>query len=161
MRFSLVDRIISLETGKSVTAVKNLSLAEEYLADHFPGFPVMPGVLMLETLVQSAAWLMRHTEDFKYSTILLKQARAVRFNSFVLPGKTLTVTVTFQKRGEEQCVLKGSGTVDGASAVNARLTLEQFNLGDRNPELTDSDRFRIQKMRELFANIWSSPVVAS
>ena len=59
MRFVLVDRIISQETGQSLVAVKNLSLAEEYLADHFPGFPVMPGVLMLEALTQAGAWLVR------------------------------------------------------------------------------------------------------
>ena len=48
MRFVLIDRIQEIVPGQSLTAVKNLSLAEEYLADHFPGFPVMPGVLMLE-----------------------------------------------------------------------------------------------------------------
>ena len=65
MRFVLIDRIQEIVPGQSLTAVKNLSLAEEYLADHFPGFPVMPGVLMLEAMTQSAAWLVRSTEDFK------------------------------------------------------------------------------------------------
>lgn len=157
MRFSLVDRIISLERGKSVTAVKNLTLAEEYLADHFPGFPVMPGVLMLETMVQTGAWLMRYTEDFKYSTILLKEARAVRFNSFVTPGKTLEVTATVHKWKGDECVLKGAGTVDGESTVNARLTLQQFNLADREPKLADSDRLGVETMRELFSQIWQPP----
>ena len=83
MRFSLIDRIVELDKGQSITTVKNLSLAEEYLQDHFPGFAVMPGVLMVEALVQSGAWLMRATEDFKYSTLLLKQAKAVKFNSIV------------------------------------------------------------------------------
>src|SRR5438445_11845484 len=96
MRFVLIDRIVDLQPGKALVAVKNLSLAEEYLADHFPGFPVMPGVLMLESLVQAGAWLMRATEDFAYSTILLKQARAVKFVNFVSPGKTLTVTAEVQ-----------------------------------------------------------------
>ena len=157
MRFSLVDRITSLEAGESITAIKNLTLAEEYLADHFPGFPVMPGVMMLESLVQAGGWLMRHTEDFKYSTILLKQAKAVRFNKFVTPGKTLTVTVAFHKRGDDQCVFKASGTVDGLSAVSARLTLQQFNLCDNNAELAESDQLRIERLREHFAQIWSPP----
>jgi 3-hydroxyacyl-[acyl-carrier-protein] dehydratase len=155
MRFSLIDRITALEAGRSVAAVKNLSLAEEYLSDHFPGFPVMPGVLMLESLVQAGAWLMRFTEDFKYSTVLLKQARAVRFNSFVTPGRTLQVTATVHERAAGECTLKAAGTVDGTSAISARLTLEQFNLAERNPELADSDEQRRQAMRALFAQLWT------
>ena len=57
MRFTLVDRILELQAGQEITAVKNLSLAEEYLADHFPLFPVLPGVLMLEAMTQAGAWL--------------------------------------------------------------------------------------------------------
>lgn len=154
MRFALIDKITRLQRGESVTAVKNLSLAEEYLADHFPGFPVMPGVLMLEAMVQAGAWLMRYTEEFKYSTVLLKQARAVRFNNFVLPGQTLTVTATVQKWGPRECVLKASGSVEGTSTVNARLTLEQFNLSETQPDLAESDRQRTQELRETFAQLW-------
>jgi 3-hydroxyacyl-[acyl-carrier-protein] dehydratase len=154
MRFSLVDRITSLEAGRSVTAVKNLTLAEEYLADHFPGFPVMPGVLMLESLVQASAWLMRYTDDFRYSTILLKEARAVRFNNFVSPGRMLVVTSSFHERTERVSVMKSVGTVDGLSAVNARLTLEQYNASERGRPDDEADRYCIQKMRELFAQIW-------
>ena len=51
MRFHLLDRIVEVRPGEALRAVKNLTLGEEYLADHFPTFPVMPGVLMLETLV--------------------------------------------------------------------------------------------------------------
>jgi 3-hydroxyacyl-[acyl-carrier-protein] dehydratase len=154
VRFSLIDRILAIEPGNTIQAVKNLSLAEEYLADHFPGFPVMPGVLMVESLVQSGAWLMRHTEDFKYSTILLKEARAVRFNNFVSPGKSLHVECNVHKRDERTYTFKASGTVDGASTISARITLEQFNLAERNPGLRPSDERRVQKLRELYAALW-------
>jgi len=160
MRFSLVDRIIELAPGQSVTAIKNVSLAEEYLADHFPGYPVLPGVLMLECLVQAGAWLMRSTEDFRYSTILLKQAKALKYNNFVRPGQTLTVTAAIQGRGEHEYVFKGSGTVDGNSAVSARLTLEQFNLSERNPDLEASDRNRVDDLRRRFAEIWTPAAAA-
>lgn len=161
MRFTLIDRITSLEAGKSISAVKNLSIAEEYLADHFPGFPVMPGVLMLESLVQAGAWLMRYTDDFSYSTVLLKQARALKFNNFVTPGKTLTVKLTVHRWDGDVCTLKGSGTVDSLSAVSARLTLERSNLRDRNPSLADTDEFQIEKLRDLFRQLAPAEVLAA
>lgn len=154
MRFLLIDRITELVPHKSVSAVKNLSLAEEYLADHFPGFPVMPGVLMLETLVQAGGWLIRHSEDFAHSVILLKEVRAIRYNNFVSPGNTLKVDVTVRKQTGSIWDLNGSGTVNGNSAVNARLILEASNLGDRNPEMQSSDDERRETYRNIFQQIW-------
>lgn len=156
MRFCLIDKITSLESGKTLTAVKNLTLAEEYLADHFPGFPIMPGVLMVEALVQSGAWLMRLTENFAYSTVLLKQARAVKFNNFVAPGNTLEVKVEIQKWDGALCTLQGHGTVNGGTAVSAKLTLERFNLAEKNPELASCDEYEIRKLKELFAQLWKT-----
>ena len=70
MKFHLVDRIESLVPGKRIVTTKALSLAEEYLADHFPAFPVLPGVMMIEAMVQSAAWLVRVAQDFSRSEIV-------------------------------------------------------------------------------------------
>ncbi len=156
MRFSLVDRIIELEPGVSIKAVKNLSLAEEYLQDHFPGFPVMPGVLMVESLVQTGAWLMRHAEDFAYSTVLLKEIKAVRFNNFVAPGKRLEITCRLVKNTDREYTFKSSGTVDGGSAVSARIILQQFNLAERNQEMQQVDERRIAQLRQEFDTLWSS-----
>src|SRR5439155_24453471 len=92
MRFVLIDRIVELSTGQSLVAVKNLSLGEEYLADHFPGFPVMPGVLMLQTLAEAGAWLLRVTEDFQHSVVVLREAKNVKYGSFMEPGRQMIVT---------------------------------------------------------------------
>src|SRR5947209_14531965 len=92
MRFNLVDRILEVEPGRRIRAVKNLTLGEEYLADHFPTFPVMPGVLMLETLVEAAAWLLRISEDFAHSIVVLREARNVKYGNFMEPGRSLLVT---------------------------------------------------------------------
>jgi 3-hydroxyacyl-[acyl-carrier-protein] dehydratase len=154
MRFTLVDKITSLQPGESITTVKNLSLAEEYLADHFPGFPVMPGVLMLEAMVQASAWLIRSTEDFAHSIILLRKARAVKFNSFVTPGNSLIINVQLQKEDGNTVTLKSKGTVDGRSTVSARLTLEKFNLADKNPDLAKADEHCVRKLRETYADLW-------
>ena len=87
MRFNLVDRIVEVQPGRSLRAVKNLTLGEEYLADHFPSFPVMPGVLMLQTLVEAGAWLLRLTDDFRHSVIVLREAKNVKYGNLVEPGR--------------------------------------------------------------------------
>src|SRR3954452_6748609 len=112
MRFVLIDRILDMQPGRSVVAGKNLSLAEEYLADHFPGFPVMPGVLMLEALTQAGAWLIRETEDFAHSVIVLKRAKTIKYGSFVEPGRQLQLRVEITEHGERETTFKGKGVID-------------------------------------------------
>ena len=154
MRFSLIDRITALEPGRSVTAVKTLTRAEEYLLDHFPGFPVMPGVLMVEAMVQASAWLVRVTEDFAHSTVTLREARAVKFNSFITPGQTLHVTSTLHKRGEGTMTFKASGERDGVNCVSARLTLDLYDLGAIDPTLAPKDDAARTRLRTELAELW-------
>lgn len=153
MKFCLVDRITSIVPGQSISTIKHVSMAEEYLQDHFPGFSVLPGVMMVECLVQSCAWLSRVTDDFKFSVLLLKQARAVKFNNFLKPGQTLEVTATMRSSDDTSTEFMASGTVDGLSAVSARLILSKDNLACRNPQLADNDARLIASMKELFEQI--------
>lgn len=154
MRFTLIDRVTDLEQGARIVAVKNLSLAEEYLADHFPGFPVMPGVLMLEAMTQAAAWLVRVSEDFAHSTVVLKEARNVKYGNFVEPGQTLTITAEILGQDDREVKIKAQGAVDGKQAVSARLVLERYNLADADPERAIADQVVVQKMRELLALLY-------
>ncbi len=154
MRFTLIDRIIELEPGARITAVKNLSLAEEYLADHFPNFPVMPGVLMLEAMVQTSAWLIRATEDFAHSMVLLKQARNVKYGSFVEPGDTLTVQVEILKVGEAETTVKAVGKVNGQMTVNGRLVMSRYNLADRQAGREELDNAVRKELRGLFSILY-------
>ena len=133
MRFLLIDRIVDFQPGARITAVKSLTMAEEYLADHFPNFPVMPGVLMLEAMTQAAAWLIRLSEDFAHSVILLKYAGNVKYGQFVEPGQLLTVTAEIISQTATETKVKAQGTVDGRTTVSGRLVLERYNLADRNP----------------------------
>src|ERR1051325_1271455 len=121
MRFHLIDRILELEPGKRIRMVKNLTLAEEYLADHFPTFPVMPGVLMLQTLVEGAAWLLRATEDFQHSVIVLRDARNVKYGNFMQPGNSMTITVEAVEYSPDapNAVFKGKAEMAGSSTVSA------------------------------------------
>ncbi len=144
MKFSLIDEILELKTGERIVAAKNLTRSEEYLADHFPGFPVMPGVLILETLVQASAWLMRVSTDFQYSTVLLQETKALRFKSFVAPGHRLIVDSAVHKQEDSVWTLKVSGKVHEDEVVSARLILKQFNLGDRDERLKINDARMIE-----------------
>ena len=134
MRFSLIDRIVELEPCVRITAVKTLTMTEEYLADHFPHFPVMPGVLMLEALTQAGAWLVRVSEDFAHSIVVLKQANNVKYAQFVEPGQTLSVTAEMLKFDDGEVKLKAYGTVSGRIIVTARLALACYNLADSDPQ---------------------------
>ena len=130
VRFTLIDRVTAVRPGEEITGVKTLSRAEEYLGDHFPGFAVMPGVLMVEAMVQASAWLLRVTDDFSHGTIVLAEAKAVKFNSFITPGQTLTVTASIHKRDGAETTLKTIGTRDGTTCVSGRLTLRCTNRAD-------------------------------
>lgn len=152
MRFVLIDRIVELNRGKSLVAIKNLSLAEEYLADHFPGFPVMPGVLMLEAMTQAGAWLIREQEDFAHSVIVLKLAKTIKYGSFVEPGRSLEVRVEQIAHDEQTTTFKGRGVIDGQTMVQGKLTLQRFNLasgGDDSMKATD--RTVIRELRDQYA----------
>jgi len=151
MRFNLVDRIVDVEPGRILRAVKNLTLGEEYLADHFPTFPVMPGVLMLQTLVEAGSWLMRLTDDFRYSVIVLREAKNVKYGTFMEPGRQMRVTVEMVEQNGAVASLKGKGDVDGNATVSARLTLARSNLGDQNPALRVADERIINHLRSLYS----------
>jgi len=149
MRFNLVDQITEVEAQR-IRAVKNLTLGEEYLADHFPTFPVMPGVLMLQTLTEAGAWLLRVSDDFKYSMVLLREAKNVKFGHFVEPGRQLLVTVEATERSGNLATLKGKGEIEGNQAVSARLVLECYNLRDRDPSLETTDAKLTAHWRDLY-----------
>ncbi|HPP51917.1 MAG TPA: 3-hydroxyacyl-ACP dehydratase FabZ family protein [Thermoguttaceae bacterium] len=150
MHFSLIDRIVELTPGRRITALKNLSLAEEYLADHFPQFPVMPGVLMLEAMVQAGAWLVRASEDFAHSMVVLRQASNVKYGRFVVPGQTLRVEAEILGQTAEETRLKAQGTVEGQFAVGGRLVLVRYNLADTQPERKYADDWVRKELRKKF-----------
>jgi 3-hydroxyacyl-[acyl-carrier-protein] dehydratase len=154
MRFTLIDRIDQLEPGASIRAVKSLSLAEEYLADHFPRFPVMPGVLMLEAMTQAGAWLVRASEDFAHSMVVLKEARNVKYTNFVSPGQMLTVTAEIISHDDRETKLKAQGMVEGQSKFTGRLVLERYNLSDRGLGTSATDALVTRQMRALYALLY-------
>ena len=157
MRFCLLDRITELETGVRITGVKQLRADEDYLRDHFPRFPVMPGVLMLEAMYQASAWLVRQSEGFAHSVVILKETRNIKFADFVTPGRELVVTAEILKEDTTTTTLKAQGTLDGNIAVSGRLILERFNLADRVPSRAATDPYLRDQMRQVLERLLAPP----
>lgn len=147
MRYHLIDRILSVEPGKTLRASKQLTLGEEYLADHFPGFPVMPGVLMLQALVESASWLVRITKEFDPSVLVLREAKSVKYGTFFAPGSRMNVTVDLAGESDGKFTFKGKGEVNGQSTVSASYTLGGYNLRDKNPAWAGRDIELVKALR--------------
>jgi len=99
MRWIWIDRIVALERGSRCVAIKNVSLAEEHLHDHFPGTPIMPASLMIEGMAQTAGIMVGHARDFKEKVILAKIGKAT-FDRDVHPGQTLIYEATMDRIDE-------------------------------------------------------------
>ena len=156
MNFGMVDRIVELTRGERIVAVRAVTLAEEYLADHFPKFPVLPGVLMLEAMVEAASWLVRDALDFAPSVILLRRAKNVKYKGFVRPGNLLTVAVTCSRLAQGESDFSGVGTCNQEEVVRAKFSLTHFSLGEReeSPDrLTETDRCLVQAAKARFARL--------
>lgn len=131
MRFNLIDRVHSWEAGKSLRASKNLTLGEEYLADHFPTFPVMPGVMMLQAAIEASAWLWRLTADFRHPVIVMREVKNVKYGTFMQPGFTLELATELVKSDESTATFKAKGNVaGGGQTINAMFTLTGYGTGD-------------------------------
>lgn len=134
MHFCLVDRVIEITDSRIVTT-KLVSAAEEYLQDHFPSFPVLPGVMMLEAMVQAGRRLAEHVGAGE--RLVLGQVRALKYGRFVSPGATLRVEVSLLNRTPEGgWDLRGEGKLlePGASgepptAVSGRFLLRPVRAG--------------------------------
>jgi 3-hydroxyacyl-[acyl-carrier-protein] dehydratase len=144
MRFWLLDAVESYVPNESLTAVKNVSLTEEYLKDHFPEFPVLPGVFMLEAATQAASWLLRLSDDMAHSIITLRQAKNIKYANFVTPGKQLRVRVDQISKDDRLATFKINGEIDGSNAVSGRIILERYNLADSDPARAELDE-RVRK----------------
>jgi 3-hydroxyacyl-[acyl-carrier-protein] dehydratase len=162
LKFNLIDKVESL-TDSRIVAIKTVTLAEEYLADHFPTFPVLPGVLMLEAATQAAGWLLHHRRGFGASMVVLKDARNLKYGNFVAPGNILRITAEWSKDTDSGASFKVAGEVfgplDGAAGVapraafGGRVDVAYFNLGDKDPLLAAVDGRLLDHTRRRWALI--------
>ncbi len=116
-RWSTVDRVISLEPGKGATGLRNIPNTLSILDSHFPRFPVLPGVLILGSLGELAALLLREQTGRAWR---LAGAEQVRYRHFVQPGDQMQLTVDVKDVSDDAATLTGSASVDGKVMATAR-----------------------------------------
>ena len=117
--FVFIDRVIKLDPGKTVTALKNVNINEWYFPGHFPGTPIMPGVLILESMAQAGAFLILHDlEDPKKKGMLFTSIEKSKFRKPVVPGDQLIIKLELLK------FKLGTAKIQGAAFVGDKLVAE-------------------------------------
>lgn len=120
--FLLVDRVLELTPGESLVAVKNCSVSDPILQGHFPGNPVLPGVLMIEALAQASAILGYYSKDDGYDQVLLTEVSSARFRKQVVPGDVLRLEIHLKKMRQPFFWFEGNASVDGELAATVSFS---------------------------------------
>jgi 3-hydroxyacyl-[acyl-carrier-protein] dehydratase len=129
----LVDRVLNWESGKTITAIKNVTINEEFFNGHFPHKPVMPGVMMIEALAQTAALLSFLTMGQKpddNAVVYFIGIDGARFKRPVEPGDQLKMEVEIIRTARGIWKYKAKGSVDGQTAVEAELMCTMRSVSD-------------------------------
>lgn len=121
--FLLVDRVLEIEPMKRVVSIKNVTINEPFFPGHFPGTPVMPGVLVIEAMAQTGALLLLRGDDvsMRGKYMVLAGVDEARFRRLVVPGDQLRIEVDVLAARSRSCRVKAVATVEGQVAVEAIL----------------------------------------
>ena len=117
-----IDKVTELIPGEHVTAIKNVTINEEFFQGHFPGEPVMPGVLIIESLAQAGSIPLLKLDKFKSQTAYLGGLNKVKFRKKVVPGDVLELKVDIVKLKDYAGIGKGVAYVDGKKVCEAEMT---------------------------------------
>lgn len=129
--FLLVDRVIEMEAGKRIVAIKNVTFNEPFFPGHFPGAPVMPGVLIVEAMAQAGAVLLLHDmPDRTAKLVLFTGIDKARFRKTVVPGDQLVLTLEVIKRRSSSCKMRGLAEVDGQRVAECEILSALVDRGE-------------------------------
>jgi len=131
MRYLLIDHITEWKSGESMTGVKNVAMSEDFLEFHFPKNPIMPGILLLEGLVQLAGWLEAASSDFS-NWFLLTKVRKSNFYGFALPGDQVEFELKRMDMEDEAVnrAYAGIGFVKGKKKIRAEFEGDVIPFSD-------------------------------
>ena len=131
MRWIFVDRFLELKKGKYAKAIKNVSMGEDHIHDHFPSFPVMPNSLIIEALAQTGGVLAGYSHDFKNMVILAKIEKAT-FHEMATPGDQLLLEAEILEDREEGCRVAGSASVNGKMVAEVLILFANLDSSEVN-----------------------------
>ena len=118
----LVDRIVESEPGKRIVGIKNVTINEPFFQGHFPGHPIMPGVLIVEAMAQVGGMLMMDAvENAQDKVVYFMTLDKVKFRRPVVPGDQLRCELEILKLRGKRCQMRGEGFVDGAKVAEAEM----------------------------------------
>ncbi|MBI4971728.1 MAG: beta-hydroxyacyl-ACP dehydratase [Candidatus Omnitrophica bacterium] len=160
MAFQFVDRIVQINRNQSIKALRYLSSTEQYLKDHFRKFPVMPGVLILESTVQVASWLWRYSEDFEPACIALTEVSKVKYGQFVKPGDKLEIKADLIGQNDNESDFQASASLNGKAAIRVKFRLKKRPLVGSNETWGKSGEEIREIYRERFKEISREAILA-
>lgn len=150
MRWYWIDRFIEFESGRLAKAVKNVTLAEDHLHDHFPGYPVMPNCLIIEGMAQTGGLLVCESTGFREKVVLAKISRA-RFYSCARPGDTLTYTAIADDIRKDGAVVTATSHKQGQLQAEMSIFFAHLDGGYRDKTLFErQDMLRIMRILRAY-----------
>ena len=142
----MIDRIVRVESDKAIEGAKTVTLSEDFFEHHFPGNPVMPGILLLETMVELAGWLEAESSDFS-RWVLLSRVKKCNFSIKVVPGDALKISV--ERLPDKQ---DGLSHFKGVGAVG---TMRCFSGSFAGITVPAGDLFEVEELRRRFSRLRS------
>jgi 3-hydroxyacyl-[acyl-carrier-protein] dehydratase len=148
MRFVLIDRLLALEPGKEAVAVMSFSEQDGFFTDHFPGFSVVPGVLLTEALGQTGGWLLVASLSLGRWPLLTMIERA-KFRRLVLPGDEIVLRATIRSAHRDDFEVDGEARVRGERVAGARLLFHVFDFALPAPDARQFAAWARETFRRL------------
>ena len=160
MRWIWIDTFVDFVSGQRASAVKNVTLAEDYLRDHFPGYPVFPPVLMIEGMAQTAGILVGEARGFQENVILAKIRRA-DFQEYAVPGDQLQYDAVIDSIDERAAVTSGTICKNGVKIGRVDLIFSHVDQADRSLDLPDHNFVFSEQFTSLLATFRAGSMTES
>ena len=152
MRWIWIDKFVEFQSGKRAVSVKNVTLAEEHLHDHFPGFPMMPETLCIEAMAQTAGILVGQARNFEEKVILAKINKCV-FHKYVRPGDTLRIEAEIDSIAPEAASTRGRITCDDNLVAEISLMFSHIDKNLAGKEFPEDNFVFTDTFRSLLQGV--------